>query len=83
MSFLIGWLNQERRRKKFMLEAVVISEKDIEKLSERIYETHGYDFRGYAQASYKRRIHNVHFKLKCKNIQELSDKILNGRNLFD
>ena len=57
---------------------------DIEQrlLIEAIYYKHHFDFRGYAQASLKRRLQAALLHFGCKTISQLQDRVLHERETF-
>ncbi|MBY0409579.1 MAG: protein-glutamate O-methyltransferase CheR [Burkholderiaceae bacterium] len=57
---------------------------DIEQqlLVDAIYHRYHYDFRGYAQASLKRRLHTALIHFKCQTLSQLQDKVLHEPAVF-
>lgn len=57
---------------------------DIEQrlLIDAIYHRYHYDFRGYAQASLKRRLHTALIHFKCQTLSQLQDKVLHEPAVF-
>ena len=57
---------------------------DIEQrlLIEAIYYKYHFDFRGYAQASLKRRLQAALLHFDCKTISQLQDRVLHERETF-
>ncbi|WP_414578940.1 CheR family methyltransferase [Anabaena sp. CCY 9402-a] len=56
---------------------------EIQLLLEGLYQYYGYDFRNYALASLKRRIHNFMHSQGLKNISALQEKLLHDRTCMD
>ena len=57
---------------------------DIEQrlLIDAIYHRYHYDFRGYAQASLKRRLHTALTQFECKTLSQLQDRVLHEPSVF-
>ena len=57
---------------------------DIEQrlLIDAIYHRYHYDFRGYAQASLKRRLHTALHQFQCKTLSQLQDRVLHDPAVF-
>ena len=57
---------------------------DIEQrlLIDAIYYKYHFDFRGYAQASLKRRLQAALIHFGCKTVSQLQDRVLNDRETF-
>lgn len=57
---------------------------DIEQrlLIDAIYHRYHYDFRGYAPASLKRRLHTALVHFECKTLSQLQDRVLHEPNVF-
>ena len=55
---------------------------ELNLLLEAIYLKYKYDFRGYSQASMKRRVSQAQIKLNCMTISALQEKILYDPNIF-
>jgi chemotaxis protein methyltransferase CheR len=57
---------------------------DIEQrlLIDAIYHRYHYDFRGYAQASLKRRLHTALGQFQCQTLSQLQDKVLHDPTVF-
>ena len=57
---------------------------DIEQrlLIDAIYYRYHFDFRGYAQASLKRRLHSALLHFDCKTVSQLQDRVLHERETF-
>ena len=51
-------------------------------LIDAIYHRYHYDFRGYAQASLKRRLHTALIHFKCQTLSQLQDKVLHEPAVF-
>ena len=47
-----------------------------------IYHRYHYDFRGYAQASLKRRLHTALTQFECKTLSQLQDRVLHEPSVF-
>jgi chemotaxis protein methyltransferase CheR len=62
----------------------ITAEEDLEMklLSEAIFRKYGYDFKNYAQASFKRRLMRACFKLNCGSLPELLHKVLTEPDFF-
>ena len=58
------------------LEAV-----EIDLLADGIYEAYGFDFRQYAQASLKRRLHRRMAAEGLETVSQLQDRLLHDRTL--
>ncbi|MEA5568789.1 protein-glutamate O-methyltransferase CheR [Anabaena sp. UHCC 0399] len=56
---------------------------EIQLLLEGLYQYYGYDFRNYALASLKRRIHNFMYSQGLKNISALQERLLHDRTCLD
>jgi chemotaxis protein methyltransferase CheR len=56
---------------------------EIQLLLEGLYQYYGYDFRNYALASLKRRIHSFMHSQGLKNISALQEKLLHDRTCVD
>ena len=56
---------------------------EIDLLLDAIYHCHGYDFRNYARASFKRRLNNMVRYAEVNHISELQDKVLHDKTFFD
>jgi len=56
---------------------------EIDLLLEAIFRRYGYDFRHYARASMERRIHHGMERLKCRQISELTRRILYEPAFFE
>ncbi len=56
---------------------------EIQLLLEGLYQYYGYDFRNYALASLKRRIHNFMYSQGLKNISALQERLLHDRTCMD
>jgi chemotaxis protein methyltransferase CheR len=63
---------------------VAASNLDIERrlLVDAIFLKYHYDFRGYAEASLKRRVHAAMRRLECDTISKLQDRILHDATAF-
>jgi chemotaxis protein methyltransferase CheR len=57
-------------------------EVELRLLVDAILHKYGYDFRGYAQASFKRRVNGAVVKYRCKNIAELLHRVLTEPGFF-
>ena len=57
---------------------------DIEQrlLIDAIYHRYHYDFRGYAQASLKRRLYTALTQFECKTLSQLQDRVLHEPSVF-
>ncbi|OZI64189.1 CheR family methyltransferase [Bordetella genomosp. 1] len=57
---------------------------DIEQrlLIDAIYHRYHYDFRGYAQASLKRRLQSALLQFECKTLSQLQDRVLHEPAVF-
>ncbi|MES2769618.1 MAG: CheR family methyltransferase [Bdellovibrionota bacterium] len=55
---------------------------EVKLLIEAIYEKYSYDFRSYAMASVKRRLHMILNKYKFRTVSRLQEKILYDPNFF-
>ena len=57
---------------------------DIEQrlLIDAIYYQYHFDFRGYAQASLKRRLQAALIHFGCKTVSQLQDRVLHDRETF-
>lgn len=57
---------------------------DIEQrlLIDAIYHRYHYDFRGYAQASLKRRLHTALAQFECRSLSQLQDRVLHEPTVF-
>lgn len=55
---------------------------DIKALVESIHRMYGYDFKDYAEASFKRTLLRAAEKHKCKDIHDLLHRILTDANFF-
>lgn len=55
---------------------------EMKLLMEAIYLRYGYDFRGYAEASFKRRIRQLQLKFHIETIGGLTDRILHEPEFF-
>src|SRR5689334_17664404 len=58
------------------------NEHDIRPLIDAIWRKFGYDFSGYAEASFKRRIKAAISKYECQNLSGILQKILNEPDFF-
>lgn len=61
----------------------LIEEIEVTLLLESIFQRYGYDFRNYAKASIKRRIHNLLQKTGCHDISELIPRLLYDEIFFE
>lgn len=59
-----------------------IDDIELRLLLEAIYHTYHYDFRGYAQASIKRRMVKAREDFKCESYSQLQDQILRDSSKF-
>jgi chemotaxis protein methyltransferase CheR len=55
---------------------------ELRLLIDAIYLTYHYDFRGYANASLKRRLRTVMIRFGCKTLSQLQDKTLHEPTVF-
>lgn len=55
---------------------------EINLLLEAINQRYGYDFRHYAKASIRRRVHNILRKSGCSQLSELTRKVLSDESFF-
>ncbi|WP_264768478.1 hypothetical protein, partial [Klebsiella pneumoniae] len=46
------------------------------------YHRYHYDFRGYAQASLKRRLQSALVQFDCKTLSQLQDRVLHDTSVF-
>ncbi len=56
---------------------------DIRKLTDRVMEKYGYDFKDYALASFKRRIIFILNEQELRSIDDLLERILNSEKAFN
>jgi len=67
-----------------MSQPAKIRTADIEQrlLIDAIFHRYHYDFRGYAQASLKRRLHTALSQFGCKTLSQLQDRVLHEPSVF-
>jgi len=65
-----------------MKDAMKIENIEIQLILQAIYLRYGYDFRGYAKASIKRRILDKFSRLNLKNLSEMQHNILYDEKFF-
>ncbi|HEV2703451.1 MAG TPA: protein-glutamate O-methyltransferase CheR [Steroidobacteraceae bacterium] len=58
------------------------SEIEYRLLIDAIYQMYHYDFRGYAQASLKRRLRTAMLRLECQTLSQLQDRLLSQPETF-
>lgn len=59
-----------------------IADIELHLLIDAIYQKYHYDFRGYAQASLKRRLGMATMRLGCQTLSQLQDKVLHEPSMF-
>lgn len=57
--------------------------REIRKLAERIYELYGFDFRNYAEASFRRRMSNCMVAEGVSSLKELAEKVYGDPQSMD
>ncbi len=60
-----------------------VEEIEMKLLTEAIFLRHGYDFRSYSEASFKRRIRQLMIKFSIPNVGQLLHKFLHEPNFFN
>jgi chemotaxis protein methyltransferase CheR len=61
---------------------IPVSESSLRDFVEAIYNQYHYDFRGYAVASLKRRLHTALLKFRCASLAQLQDFMLHDASAF-
>jgi chemotaxis protein methyltransferase CheR len=59
-----------------------VEEIELELLLEGIFQKYHYDFRGYAQASIKRRLKQARERFDCRSLSQLQDKVLHDSTVL-